>query len=252
MELVQADLILTKSLLQPTIDFDFNFPLDPSIKDDLANYLSDNNNRSQQALSIIVRRNFSNGANNNLTNQVAATAGEVISEFAFNKINTFISQSNIKNFDLTIRSFNDASASFRFKERLVLTGSLFSTYTANGSNDLFQNNSSFFNSNFNQLTKDFEAQYLIRKDGNLSARYSYSVLNSTTLNTLNDQLNVQYVNGIGLVYQKDFDTFGEFLRNFFKREAVKDKPMPSPVPAKQGPTGVTPVINSKSEDEEDQ
>ena len=61
----------------------------------LATYLSDNNNRSQQALSIIVRRQFSNGANNNLTNQVAGTAGEAISEFAFNKLNGLISQSNI-------------------------------------------------------------------------------------------------------------------------------------------------------------
>ena len=75
LELVQANLILTKSLLQPAIDFDFNFPLDPSIKDDLGNYLSDINNRSQQALSIIVRRQFSNGANNNLTNQVFRYCG---------------------------------------------------------------------------------------------------------------------------------------------------------------------------------
>ena len=95
-ELVQAKLILTNTLLQPDINFDFNFPLDPSVKDDLSNYLSDNNNRSQQALSIIVRRQFSNGANNNLTNQVAGTAGEAISEFAFNKLNGLVSQSNIR------------------------------------------------------------------------------------------------------------------------------------------------------------
>eukprot|EP01037_Dinobryon_pediforme_P007955 gene7955-8028_t len=218
-ELVQAELILTKTLLQPNIDFDFNFPLDPSIKDDLSTYLADNNNRSQQALSVIVRRNFSNGANNNLTNQVVSTAGEVISEFAFNKLNSLISQSNIKGFDLNIRSFNDFSASYRVKDRLVFTGSLFNT--TSGSNDLFQNNSSLFNSNFNQLTKDFDAQYKIRKDGNLSARYSYRVLNSTTLNTLYDQLGVQYVNGIGLVYQRDFDTFGEFIRNILRRQNKK-------------------------------
>ncbi len=56
--LVQAYLILTKSLLQPDIDFDFNFPTDPSIKDDLGTYLSDYNNRSQQAISVIMRRSF--------------------------------------------------------------------------------------------------------------------------------------------------------------------------------------------------
>jgi len=158
LELVQAELILTKSLLQPTIDFDFNFPLDPSIKDDLSNYLSDVNNRSQQALSVIVRRQFSNGANNNLNNEVLGTAGEMISEFAFNKLNSFISQSNIKNFDLNIRSINDFSTSLRFKDdRLVLTGSLFNA-TANSSSssgNLFQNNANLFNPNFRPANQGF-------------------------------------------------------------------------------------------------
>ena len=241
LELVQAELILTKSLLLPTIDFDFNFPLDPSIKDDLANYLSDNTNRSQQALSVIVRRKFSDGADNNLTNQVLGTAGEAISEFAFNKLNSFISQSNIKGVDLNIRSFNDATLSYRFQDRLVFTGSLFNSNSR--SNDLFQNSGSLFNSNFSQLTKDFEAQYLIRKDGNLSARYSYRVLNGTTLNALYDNLEVQYVNGLGLIYQRDFDTFGEFIRNLFRAHNKKQPVNPSPIP--------TPTAATKT-DEEDQ
>jgi hypothetical protein len=244
-ELVQADLILTKTLLQPTIDFDFNFPVDPSIKDDLSTYLSDNNNRSQQALSIIVRRNFSNGANSNLTNQVLGTAGEAISEFTFNKINGLISQSNIKNLDLNIRSFNDFSASYRIKNRFVLTGSLFNTTSA--SSDLFQTSTNLFNSNFTLLTKDFEAQYLIRKDGNLSAKYSYRVLNSTTLNTLNNQLSEDYVNGVGLIYQKDFDTFGEFIRNFFKGGGKKNPVKPLPV---RSPAVSTSNANIKTEDED--
>ncbi len=242
LELVQAELILTKSLLLPTIDFDFNFPLDPSIKDDLATYLSDNNNRSQQALSIIVRRQFSNGANNNLSNQVLGTAGEAVSEFAFNKLNSFISQSNIKGFDLNVRSFNDFSASYRVKDRLVFNGSLFNSYT--GTNDLFQSSASTFNTGFNQLTYDFDAQYLIQQNGNLSARYSYRVLNSTTLNTLNNQLGVEYVNGLGLVYQRDFDTFGEFLRNIFRQQNKKQPVNPAPIPA----TG----IKTKTEEDENQ
>ena len=244
LELVQAELILTKTLLQPNIDFDFNFPLDPSIKDDLGTYLSDNNNRSQQALNIIVRRNFSNGANSNLTNQVLGTAGEAISEFAFNKINGFISESNIKGFDLNIRSFNDFSASYRIENRLVFTGSLFNTTSS--SNDLFQNNTSLFNSNFNVLTKDFEAQYLIRKDGNLSAKYSYRVLNSTTLNTLSDQLNEDYVNGVGLVYQRDFDSFGEFIRIILNKQPKKAVPA---TPASPGPNTTN---SSKNTGEADQ
>lgn len=243
--LVQAQLILTKSLLQPNIDFDFNFPTDPSVKDDLATYLADNNNRSQQAISIIVRRTFSSNNNNNLTNQVVGTASEAVSEFAFNKLNSFISQSNIKNFDLNIRSFNEASASLRFfNSRLSFSGSLF---TNTGSNDLFNNNTSLFNQRFNSLTKDFEALYQIRKDGNLTARYSYRLLNNTTLNSLtSSSIDFQYVNGLGLVYTRDFDTFGEFIRNIFRRSRRDRAPVnPNPTPAT---TGGTPAI--KPDDDE--
>lgn len=241
--LVQAELILTKSLLLPVIDFDFNFPTDPSVKDDVATYLSDNNNRSQQALSIIVRRQFSSGSNNSLTNQVISTAGDAVTEFAFNKLNNLIAQSNIKNFDLNIRSFNEASASLRFfNDRLSFNGSLF---TNTASNDLFNNNNTtLFNQSFNSINKDFEALYRIRKDGNLTARYSYRILNSTTLNNLNNQLLPQYVNGLGLVYQRDFDTFREFIRNLFRSGKRAQAPV-TPLPV----TNPNPIVTKPDDDD---
>jgi hypothetical protein len=253
--LVQAQMIITRSLIHPDIDFDFNFPTDPSIKDDLGTYLADNNNRNQQALSIIVRRNFAPGTNGNLTNQVVNTAGSAVSEFAFNKLNNLIAQSNIRYFDLNIRSFNDASASLKFmNDRLVINGSLFNNNTSG--NNLFNNSVNLLNSNFSSLTKDFETSYLIRQDGALTARYSYRVLNTTTLNTI-DQLSVQYVNGLGLVYQRDFDTFGEFLRNLFKWKRrsnntppVGPLPIPSSTPINSIPTTSTqPVEPVKIEGE---
>ncbi|WDF56389.1 translocation/assembly module TamB domain-containing protein [Mucilaginibacter sp. KACC 22063] len=223
-ELVQAKLILTNTLAQPTIDFDFTFPTDPSVKDDLGTYLTDYNNRSQQALSLIVRRQFASGYGNNFGNQVKQTAQDAVSEFAFNKLNNLIAQSNlIKGVDINFRSASDASASWRlFHDRLILNGSL---YSNNLSNNLFapgasQNN--LFNGNLNNFTKDFEIDYLIRSDGRLRARYSYRVLNSTTLNSLSDQLSLQYVNGIGLIYQRDFDNFGEFFKSMFSRSRRKN------------------------------
>ncbi|MDB5010553.1 MAG: hypothetical protein JWQ06_1342 [Mucilaginibacter sp.] len=243
--LVQAELLITKSLIHPTIDFDFNFPIDPSIKDDLGTYLADINNRNQQALSIIVRRDFNPGSNGNLTNQVLGTASSAVSEFAFNKLNSLISQSNIKNFDLNIRSFNDASATFRLlHQRLVLNGNV---YSNSGNSNLFNTGTSLLNSSINNLTTDFEGQYLIRTDGSLSAHYSYRVLNSTTLNTIS-QLSAQYVNGVGLVYQRDFDTFGEFLRNFFRRTRRNSTPPANP----NQPNTTTPVLPDSTTENEDQ
>jgi hypothetical protein len=256
--LVQADLILTNTLLQPVIDFDFNFPTDPSVKDDLGTYLNDYNNRSQQALSVIMRRSFASGtgnANETLTNQALSTAGEAFSEFAFNKINAVISQSNaIRNLDLNIRSFNDASASLHlFNERFLISGSLFNS---NGSNlNELNSNVNLFNSNFNTLSKDFSAQYLILKNGNLNARYSYRLLNNTTLNNIDQSIGAQYVNGLGLVYQRDFDTFGEFIKHIFRsgdrKKTVNPLPEPMKAPSVPAPPS-TKLGDGKGNEEDDQ
>jgi hypothetical protein len=140
--------------------------------------------------------------------------------------------------------------SYRFKNRLILTGSLFNSTSGS---DLFNNNTSLFNSSFSQLTKDFEAQYLIRKDGNLFGKYSYRVLNSTTLNTLGGNLTEQYVNGIGLVYQRDFDTFGEFIRNIFRSGTRTQAPVnPAPIPTKPTTTPAPVIAPPPKSDEEDQ
>jgi len=249
--LVQAELIITKSLLQPNIDFDFNFPTDPSIKDDLGTYLADNNNRNMQALSIIIRRNFTPATgNNSLTNQVVGTASTAFSEFAFNKLNNVISQSNMaKNLDLNIRSFNDFSATLKLlHQRLIFNGSVFANTSTNS---LFNTSTTIFNQNANNLTTDFEGSYLIRPDGNLAARYSYRVLNSTTLNTIN-QISSQYVNGVGLVYQRDFDTFGEFLRNFFRwsRRKPANPAAPTLPQTSGGPPAKTPATGSENEEDQ--
>ncbi|MFI5162535.1 MAG: translocation/assembly module TamB domain-containing protein [Sphingobacteriales bacterium] len=251
--LVQADLILTNTLLQPVIDFDFNFPTDPSIKDDLGTYLNDYNNRSQQALSVIMRRSFaSNGANDNITTQAVSIGSEALSEFLFNRLNTVISQSNaIHNLDLNIRSFNDASASLRlFNERILLSGSLYN----NTGTDLLYANTNLFNSNFSTLSKDFSAQYLILQNGTLNAKYSYRLLNSTTLNNIDQQIGAQYVNGLGLVYQRDFDTFGEFLRNIFSSSGNRKKPvnpLPEPIKTPSTPPPASVSSDSKGMEEDD-
>jgi hypothetical protein len=243
-ELVQAQLILTRTLLQPAIEFDFTFPLNPSIKDDMGAYLSDVNNRNQQALSLIVRRQFAPGTGSNINEQVLGTATSAASEFFFNKLNSYIAQStNFRSLDLNIRSQSDASASLRlFKDRILVNGSV---YNANGSNDLFSNNSSnLFSSDLRNLTTDFSVEYLVRKDGQLRGRYSYRTLNSTTLNTLSNLQRPQYVNGLGVIYQRDFDTFGEFWRNLFRRGR-------SPSGAVQPSNGSTPAnIDDPEEDKE--
>jgi hypothetical protein len=179
-----------------------------------------------------MRRNFASGTGSTgpITSQALNIGGQAATEFLFDKLNTLIAQSNaVRNLDLSIRSFNDASASLHIlNDRVILSGTLYNA--VNTTDPLNNYNTSLFNSNFNSLYKDFSAQYLILKNGNLNARYSYRLLNSTTLNSIDSQIGAQYVNGVGLVYQRDFDTFGEFLRNIFSNGNRKKQVMPLPVP----------------------
>jgi hypothetical protein len=235
--LVQAILKLSKTLAAPQFDFDFNFPTEPSIKDELGTYLNDPTNSSLQAVSLIVQRRFSSGANN----VVSQTATSAASEFLFNKLNTFIAQSNLKYFDLNIRSTTDASASLHFfHDRLLINGSLYNPTAS--SEALGTTNQYLFSSNFADLTKDFGIQYLIKQDGSLLGTYSYRVLN-TSAPTITQQLNVQYVNGLGLVYRRDFDTFGEFFRNIFRRKTSPARKQDDPTP-----TANPAVLDDKNEE----
>jgi hypothetical protein len=54
------------------------------------------------------------------------------------------------------------------------------------------------------------------------------------------------VNGIGLVYQRDFDTFGEFIRNILRRQNKKAPVKPAPIPT----SGVLNYNNVKPIDED--
>ncbi len=204
--IAEAVMNLTGLLLHPAISFDINFPADSYLKDEFQSYFSDVNNVNQQALSLIVRRSFAPGtgtdisaANSNVIGAINSTFINAGTELFFNQLNSILTQTLNLNFvDLNIRSFNDASASFRLlNDRLVITGGV--TDRRGDLND--------FNVIGSSVARDLELQYLIKKDGSLVARLSNRLNNRNFLNT-NE---VDYVSAIGLVYRQDFDNLNEFL-----------------------------------------
>ncbi len=214
--LSEAVMNLSGPLLTPNISFDINFPADAYIKDELQSYLSDVNNTNQQALSLIVRRSFAAGkaADLDFATSTFVSAG---TELFFNQLNTILTQSLNLNFvDLNIRSLNDASASFRFlNDRLILTGGI--TDRVNSTRKFSE-----FNviGNGTSVARDVEALYLIKKNGDLVLRASNKINNRNFLNNLS---NDEYVSAIGLVYRKDFDTFGELLGFLVGKQRKEDR-----------------------------
>jgi hypothetical protein len=217
--LAEAIMILSGPLLKPDIAFDLNFPADSYVKDEIQSYLSDVNNVTQQAFSLIVRRSFSSGSGiAGISEQLNSTVLSAGTEFAFNQLNNILAQSlNLKLVDINIRSFNDASASLRLlNERLILTGGV--TDQRAKLNDLRVLGGS-------DVARDLEARYLLKRDQSLTLTASNRLNNRNFLNP--DQ---EYISAIGLVYKQDFDNFGEFLRIITGKKNRDEKKKEEPAP----------------------
>ncbi len=201
--LAEAVMNLSGPLLTPNIVFDINFPADAYIRDELQSYFSDINNVNQQALSLIVRRSFAEGSGADLGIATYSTFISAGTELFFNQLNTILTQSLKLNFvDFNIRSLNDASASLRLmNDRLLITGGVTDRQNSGG------NFSEFNVIGSSSVARDFEALYLIKKDGTLVLKASNKLNNRNFLN-INS---VEYVSALGLVYRKDFDNFNELL-----------------------------------------
>ncbi|MDF3077003.1 MAG: translocation/assembly module TamB [Sphingobacteriaceae bacterium] len=224
--LTEAVMTLTETLLHPKIALGIEFPSNAYVKDEIGSYFSDANNVNTQALNLIVRRNFSPGTGSEgLTDQISRTVQTGVTELFFNQVNNIISQSLGLNFvDLSIRSFNDASASFRlFNGRVILTGGVTDRRAISDLNLISSD-----------ITRDIEAQYLIKKDGSLSLKASNRLDNRNFLNLSQTD---KYVNAIGLVYRQEFDNFNEFLKILIGQKRREDRQKEAPAqPAVAPPT----------------
>ncbi|WP_449441441.1 translocation/assembly module TamB domain-containing protein [Sphingobacterium chungjuense] len=227
--LAQADMIIRGTLTSPDITFDLSFPLTPYVKDELQAYFSDANNINQQALSLIVRRSFTaTSTSNEFGREVNNTLLSAGTEFAFNQLNAIISQSlNVNFLDLNIRSFNDASASLRlFDDRLILTGGV------SDRRNLQTTDLALFSA---RVATDAELTYRIRRDGSLMFR-AYNRLNTRNiLFTPTDD----YINAVGLVYRKEFNTFHQFFKQLWTFKKKEDETIDLTVPRDTTATPVT-------------
>lgn len=207
--LAEAEMILKGALLNPDISFNLDFPNNTQIKTELQGYLDNEDNKRQQVINLVVRNSFNgnSGAGIGFTNSDLLGSGL---ELAFGKLNNIISQSlNIKNLDINVRSQNEIGGSYSFLDnRLRISGNFVNNkYTT----DVLDN--SLLNSNLTDLTRDLEMTYNINKDGSFVAKAFQRPTNRDFFN-LNRDI---YVNGLGLVYTQEYDTFAEFIRNTFAR-----------------------------------
>ncbi|QPH38965.1 translocation/assembly module TamB domain-containing protein [Pedobacter endophyticus] len=236
----EVEMGLTGLLLQPDIKLDIDFPSQPSIKEQLQTYFSDQNNLNLQAFSLIIRRSFAPGnGGESIGNQLSSTATSTATELVFNQFNNVLSSLNLNFVDLNVRSLSEANASFKFfNDRLIVNAGI---VDRNSLNDF-----TVIDFSKNNVGSEVEALFLIKKDGSLIGKVANKpqtqqsiFLNSGISPTAN-------VTSFGLVYTQQFDTFKEFIQKISGSYRRNLKRKQSEAPAKTNrPINKDAIINQE-------
>ena len=213
----EVEMGLSGLLMKPDIKLDIFFPANPAIKEELQSYFNDVNNMNTQALSLIIQRRFAPGAGSeNLRQQLGSVGTGTATDLIFNQLNNVLSSLNLNFVDINIRSFNDASASFKFfNDRVILNAGI-----TDISKSSIDNTIGFRN----EIGGEVELQGLIKKDGSLIGKIANK---PPTIQSIfaNPGINpYQNITSFGLIYSQQFDTFTELLQKIsgkYRREQKK-------------------------------
>ena len=202
----EVEMGLSGLLMQPDIKLDIFFPANPAIKEKLQSYFNDGNNLNTQALSLIIQRRFAPGTGKeNLGQQLGSVGTSTASELIFNQFNNLLSSLNLNFVDINIRSFNEASASFKFfNDRIIINAGIVDNTKSSTdySVGLFKDN----------VGKEVEILGLIRKDGTLVGKLANKPPTQQSIFANPGVDPNANVTSFGLIYSQQFDTFREFLQ----------------------------------------
>jgi hypothetical protein len=220
----EVEMGLTGLLMKPDIKLDIFFPANPAIKEELQSYFNDGNNLNTQALSLIIQRRFAPGTGaENLSQQLGSVGTGTATDLIFNQLNNVLSSLNLNFVDINIRSFNEASASFKFfNDRIIVNAGI-----TDISKSSIDNTIGFRN----EIGREVEILGLIKKDGSLVGKIANK---PPTIQSIfaNPGINpYQNITSLGLIYNQQFDTFAEWLQKISgkyrkeqkRKEAEKEK-----------------------------
>ncbi len=210
-ELVQCIMKMSGKLLEPRIRFDIAVPgADDFVRGQLAAVTSDDNELNKQFLSLLVANRFmplQNGVRSAESSGGSAVSSNSM-ELLSNQLSNWLNRAN-RNFTLgvNIRPGDDRSTgeyTLLFDKRLSDRWSV-TTNFGYGSTTLAQQQQ-----NTNNIIGDVMVEYNLTKDG----RFKLKAFNQTSDNVYSSSSLSPYVQGAGISYSEQFDTFKELRRNF--------------------------------------
>ncbi len=220
---VDLKLHLTDRLFNPNISFDINvLNVDPSIDNQVKRLINTEEEKYRQAVALLVMRRFTSPSE--IANRSSVSSGSVVGANAYemlsNQLSNWVSQVNSQvnvgvNYRpadaLTSEELEVALSTTLFNDRVTIDGNVgvANSTTSNPNNQ-----------NTSNLVGDFSVEVKANKDG----RIRLKAYNRSNNNSLINNVNSPYTQGVGIFYREEFNTFDELqtkIRDMFRRKSKK-------------------------------
>lgn len=223
---VDLNLQLTNKLFNPDIGFEIVVQnIDPNTANQVKRLINTEEETYRQAVSLLVMRRFSPPSE--ISNRTAINTGGVVGANAYemlsNQLSNWASQiSNQVNVGVNYRP-GDAITSEELE--VALSTSFFNDrVTVDGNVGMANSNAAQpapgSNQNASNLIGDFTVEVKARRDG----RLRFKAFNRSNNNSLINNVNSPYTQGVGVFYSLEFNSFKELpqrIANIFRRKSNK-------------------------------
>lgn len=213
--IVDCGISITDKLSNPRLGFSIEIPdLDPMVKSRVESALSTEDKVQKQFLSLIVSNNFLPDEQSGIVNNSSMLYSNV-TEILANQLNNIFQKLDIPldlglNYQPNERGndiFDVAVSTQLFNNRVSVNGNIGNRQYATGSSQ-------------NDVVGDLDIEIKLDRSGALRLN-----LFSHSADQYTNYLDNSQRNGVGLTYQTEFNSFGQFLKNMFssrkKRQEAK-------------------------------
>lgn len=221
---VNVVLYLRGKLLNPTINFEIELPqATETERSQLASVTNTTQQLNQQVFSLLILNRFmpvnQAAAENQAVSGVSGLGAATTSDFVSSQISNWLSEISSE-FDIGV-NYRPGDEISNQEVAVALSTQLFDErLSVRGNFGVTSATESQYNPGQTNILGDFSVEYSLTKDGKIRLK----VFNETNPYEVFSTSSSIYTQGIGLVYQEDFDTLDEFfneIKGLFKNDKVQ-------------------------------
>ena len=205
---VTLKLNLTDKLFNPNISFDISVQnVDPTVETQIKRLINTEEEKYRQAISLIVAKRFTTPSD--LSDRGGVSSGAIVGSNAYelltNQLSNWASQISDQ-FDVNV-SYNPGDQVTNDQIEVGVQTSIFNNrilIDVSGGTA----NTPTKGQNTTNIVGDFNVEYMASKDG----RFKLKAFNRSNNNTLINNINSNYTQGVGVFYRQEFNSFKELFK----------------------------------------